>query len=257
MNAKPPTIDRPKVVEPHQWQVRGPDLDSLIRATEPVRPTDLDQTVNSTCLKHLINDKGEKVLSRSCFSMAVRGEGNIIEIQHGPLSWTHDFTLVNLSTGREWRAPDEYITYLTLGRAAGYPVETILNLDLGKHQGYGFIDRGAVLTPPQWKQILSFPNLRRLRLSGRIVPELPSGLFNSTSLELLDLSRCALDELPKNVGSLRKLKELDLSYNEIRVLPASLYGMKHLRRLVLTGNPLPEKILQSLRQSLPGTEILF
>jgi Leucine-rich repeat (LRR) protein len=113
-------------------------------------------------------------------------------------------------------------------------------------------------------------------LSNQGLVNIPSSVFNQTSLEELDISHNLLtgaipaeirhlsnlrvlnasDNLmtgvPAEIGQLQKLETLDLSNNQLTGLPNELGNLKNLKILNLSGNQYSQQDLESIRSSLPS-----
>jgi internalin A len=106
-------------------------------------------------------------------------------------------------------------------------------------------------------------NSTSLDLSGSDLTELPSELFELSSLKRLKLGKYRIFPknrivyIPKQISNLVNLEELDLTDNLIDTLPDEIKNLKKLRRLVLSSNrftTLPVSIceLESLEELFLG-----
>ncbi|XP_064607052.1 uncharacterized protein LOC135471671 [Liolophura sinensis] len=90
-----------------------------------------------------------------------------------------------------------------------------------------------------------FYGMRKLKIRGRDLTNIPNSLFNLIDLEVLDLSperQSCLDyklaEIPPNIGKLVNLKVLCLDTNELLEVPVQICLLKNLERLALSNNNL-------------------
>ena len=106
-------------------------------------------------------------------------------------------------------------------------------------------------------EIERLKNLQELALSFNLEVELPSTLAKIQSLEELDLANSNLTEIPAAVYKLDNLKTLNLSGNQISTLSSEVTHLISLKYLILTGNSLAAKDIESLKQLLPETQIVY
>lgn len=95
--------------------------------------------------------------------------------------------------------------------------------------------------------------------SGPQLLEIPSHIFETDALEVLDLSGNAIERIPPEIGKLHRLKSLSVAANRLTSLPPELFELKSLERLDITGNALrfvPQGImsLPNLRQLSFGAD---
>ena len=98
-------------------------------------------------------------------------------------------------------------------------------------------------------QLRSFPeifgemgNLRKLKLDGTAIEELPESIQYLQGLQYLDLTGCNnLVRLPESIGYLKSLMTLCCSScSNLRVFPKISENMENLRRLYLSGTSIKE-----------------
>ena len=106
-------------------------------------------------------------------------------------------------------------------------------------------------------EIKKLKNLQELALSFNPEVELPSTLAKIQSLEELDLANSNLTEIPAAVYKLDNLKTLNLSGNQISTISSEVTDLISLKYLILTGNSLAAKDIESLKQLLPETQIVY
>ncbi|XP_053378295.1 toll-like receptor 2 [Mercenaria mercenaria] len=83
--------------------------------------------------------------------------------------------------------------------------------------------------------IVSYPNLKRLKLSSNQLTRIPKEMFQrNKNLETIDLSDNLLQQITFNLNNLSNLKVLDLRNNRISVLDQN--SMKILNSLLVTNN---------------------
>ena len=82
--------------------------------------------------------------------------------------------------------------------------------------------------------------LRKLRLEGNLLRELPVPILDLKRLEELGLGCNQLTGLPDGIGGLTSLMELWLVSNEISYLPTSMGSLSRLQKLELSANALHE-----------------
>lgn len=125
--------------------------------------------------------------------------------------------------------------------------------------------------------------LKALNLSGRMLTEIPEGVFTLTNLtalylgenqlttlpseiekltklETFELSRNKLKTLPTEIGKLAKLTSLNISHNQLTTLPSEVGELANLQRLILHDNlltDLPNEIgrLINLRTLRLGSDV--
>ena len=79
-------------------------------------------------------------------------------------------------------------------------------------------------------------NRNEVNLSSEDLTELPKGLINNSSMEILNLSYNQIETLPSQIQNWKSLKILDLEYNKMRSLPAEIGKLKNLEELDISGN---------------------
>ncbi|KAK2191645.1 hypothetical protein NP493_48g02031 [Ridgeia piscesae] len=91
----------------------------------------------------------------------------------------------------------------------------------------------------------SYPGLKRLKIRGRDLMQLPLELFSITELEVLDLSperesslAFSVMRVPSAIGRLVNLRVLMLDTNELTELPVELGTLSNLERMSLSNNHL-------------------
>ncbi|KAI0212628.1 hypothetical protein LSAT2_002427 [Lamellibrachia satsuma] len=91
----------------------------------------------------------------------------------------------------------------------------------------------------------SYPGMKRLKIRGRDLVQLPLEIFSITELEVLDLSPeresslCfSVVRIPSAIGRLVNLRVLMLDTNELTDLPAELTALSNLERMSLSNNHL-------------------
>ena len=80
--------------------------------------------------------------------------------------------------------------------------------------------------------------LINLHLCGLKLAQIPSEVWQFSSLQELDLFYNQLSTLPAEIGQLSSLQELHLHENQLSTLPAEIGQLSSLQRLDLHGNPL-------------------
>jgi len=91
-------------------------------------------------------------------------------------------------------------------------------------------------------------------LDGSLIGE----IRQMSQLTLLDVSYNNMTGMPAEIGQLSRLVTLDYSYNQITGLPNELANLRNnLKTFDLTGNPIDQATISSLRASLPNTTIIF
>mgnify|MGYP003420209262 CR=1 len=91
-------------------------------------------------------------------------------------------------------------------------------------------------------------------LDGSLIGE----IRQMSKLKILDVSYNKMTGMPAEIGQLSNLETLNYSYNDITGLPNELANLKNnLKEFDLTGNPLSQDQISSLRASLPDTNIIF
>ncbi|PRP81868.1 LRR receptor-like serine/threonine-protein kinase GSO2-like [Planoprotostelium fungivorum] len=80
-------------------------------------------------------------------------------------------------------------------------------------------------------------SLRHLDLSSNGFSRLPSSLFNSTSIEMLNVEQNEIDGTEIDFENMTNLREIRLSQNKYRgAIPSSLCDLPHLKVVALDGN---------------------
>jgi Leucine-rich repeat (LRR) protein len=116
-----------------------------------------------------------------------------------------------------------------------------------------------------------------LNLSNQGLKNIPSNVFNQTSLEelnisynlltgaiqaeirhltnlkVLNASNNLMTGVPAEIGQLQKLEILDLSNNKLTGLPNELGNLKNLKTFDLSGNQYSQQDLDYIRGKLPST----
>jgi internalin A len=85
--------------------------------------------------------------------------------------------------------------------------------------------------------------------------EPPVWLAEMKSLEELWLASHTLERLPPEILSLPKLRRLHLWYSNLTSVPEELFSCTKLKELRITSNPLPDGVVERLREALPKTTI--
>lgn len=84
--------------------------------------------------------------------------------------------------------------------------------------------------------VLTYKNLRHLRLNDNFLRRLPTEIAELEALEVLELSGNQLRKLPKALLSLKKLKRIQLGRNNLKQFPSFLAQLPALEALELTGS---------------------
>ena len=91
-------------------------------------------------------------------------------------------------------------------------------------------------------------------LDGSLIGE----IRQMSQLETLDVSYNKMTGMPAEIGQLSKLQSLNYSYNDITGLPNELKNLKNnLKEFNLTGNPLNQDQIQTIKTLLPNTTIIY
>lgn len=91
-------------------------------------------------------------------------------------------------------------------------------------------------------------------LDGSLIGE----IRQMSKLKVLDVSYNKMTGMPAEIGQLSSLETLNYSNNSITGLPNELSKLKdNLKEFNLSGNPLSQAQINSLRASLPNTNIIF
>ena len=117
--------------------------------------------------------------------------------------------------------------------------------------------KGRVYTSLEEIRAESPMQITRVDLSDKELKNFPGDLSDLRNLEFLNLSNNELTKLPDDICDFRKLKELNLSNNDISKLPECLYRMKNLETLFIQGNDIPISQILSLKDRLPGVQIIM
>ncbi|MDR1181576.1 MAG: hypothetical protein LBL13_06330 [Bacteroidales bacterium] len=86
------------------------------------------------------------------------------------------------------------------------------------------------------QQILQYPHLQELHLTGMRLKEVPEVVWTLTHLTVLDLSNNRLDSLSYRIGDLIHLERLILNRNYLIFLPVEIIHLSHLSFLDLWSN---------------------
>jgi Leucine-rich repeat (LRR) protein len=171
-------------------------------------------------------------------------------------SWlVYDRTTVNktaapgTSSSRSYGANtlNESGTHLTAVGSGIYNQAALTSLDLSYN---------SLKTLPS--QMGRMTNLQVLKLDhnqldGSLIAEI-----RLMPLTTLDVSYNNMTGMPAEIGQLNKLVTLNYSYNKITGLPNELANLKNnLKTFNLTGNPLSQGTIDTLRTALPNTNIIF
>lgn len=106
-------------------------------------------------------------------------------------------------------------------------------------------------------EITQLTQLTTLQIEDAEISTLPFEIGNLINLEILIIKRSNLETLPASIGNLVWLRELDLSGNHLFTLPTEIGNLVLLEKLDLTGNPVSPSEIESLKESLPNTEIIY
>ncbi|GLD94584.1 hypothetical protein PINS_up003195 [Pythium insidiosum] len=88
-------------------------------------------------------------------------------------------------------------------------------------------------------------SLKKVYLQNNQLTKLHASLGRCTKLEVLNVEDNRLTKVAKRIGELPKLKHLLLANNQIAELPFNpLEKAPGLRRLTLSGNALPQEMLE-------------
>ena len=91
-------------------------------------------------------------------------------------------------------------------------------------------------------------------LDGSLIGE----IRQMSKLKVLDVSYNKMTGMPAELGQLSNLETLNYSNNSITGLPNELSKLKNnLKEFNLSGNPLSQSQINSLKASLPNTNIIF
>jgi Leucine-rich repeat (LRR) protein len=86
------------------------------------------------------------------------------------------------------------------------------------------------------QQILQYPHLQELHLTGMRLKEVPEVVWTLTHLTILDLSNNRLDSLSYKIGNLIHLQKLILNRNYLYALPVEIIHLSDLFFLDLWSN---------------------
>ncbi|KAL3310004.1 hypothetical protein Ciccas_011437 [Cichlidogyrus casuarinus] len=95
----------------------------------------------------------------------------------------------------------------------------------------------------------NYPGMKKIKIQGKDLTNLPLELFNLTEIQVLDMSpereACLyykLPHIPPAIGDTRleNLKVLLLDTNDLKVIPPELCQLKFLQKLCLSNNNLKE-----------------
>ena len=100
-------------------------------------------------------------------------------------------------------------------------------------------------------------NASALDLSKLGLSELPSELWELTSLTMLNLNFNSLTILPPEIGELTNLEKLWLDYNGLTALPSEIVNLTNLTTLDLNGNPLEKPPLEVARKGIGAIREYF
>lgn len=91
-------------------------------------------------------------------------------------------------------------------------------------------------------------------LDGSLIGE----IRQMAKLKQLDVSYNKMTGMPAEIGQLSNIETLNYSYNKIDGLPNELGNLKsNLKEFNLTGNPLSQDQINTLKAQLPNTHIIF
>lgn len=103
--------------------------------------------------------------------------------------------------------------------------------------------------------ILRFPNLQILNLSGNKIKSVPDEIQDLKNLQVLVLTNNRLRALPAGMRELQHLNQLYLGRNKIVQMPAWVGGLSKLRKLDLAFNHFTTYEIELLQTRLPKCEI--
>lgn len=118
-----------------------------------------------------------------------------------------------------------------------------------------YLDKKNLLKLP--KEIAHLKNLETISASYNNLKGLPETFSELQNLWYLELSYNEITSLPENIGNFQGLELLNLRHNNIQTLPDSLSNLKKLHTLNLRGNPLNPLEVETLREKMPGCDIIF
>ncbi len=108
------------------------------------------------------------------------------------------------------------------------------------------------------EQLLREPEkIITLDLSFRDLERVPREVLQFPNLRRLDLKGNRIRELPSFIGDLTALRELDIRMNRLKTLPPQMINLTGLQRLFVTGNPFERTALDRLRAQMFSTNIIF
>lgn len=105
------------------------------------------------------------------------------------------------------------------------------------------------------REILLFPNLQVLDLSGNRFKSLPDEIGQLRKLETLNLFNNRLKYLPLSLKELEELKVMYVGRNRLVEVPAWIGGLSKLRKLDVSYNLLTDYEIEKVQELLPRCEI--
>lgn len=124
--------------------------------------------------------------------------------------------------------------------------------DLGELRDLWLADNPLEALP---RGITRLRKLRFLHLGGLPWREPPVWLAEMKSLEELWLASHTLARLPREILTLPRLRRLHLWYSNLESVPEELFSCTKLEELRIGNNPLPDDVMNRLREALPKTTI--
>lgn len=89
-------------------------------------------------------------------------------------------------------------------------------------------------------ELKKFVKLKKLKLKGQSISELPAWIGELTTLENLDVSETGIRELPKSMAELKKLNFLNISCTAIYRLPNWISELTNIQSLDITNTAIDE-----------------
>ncbi len=100
-----------------------------------------------------------------------------------------------------------------------------------------------------FQRLLDVPNLESLKISGKMITQIPAGISRLNNLQWLDVSGNQIKVVPAEIGKLAKLEQLILSNNKIKELPPEIGNLLKLKGLYLANNDLASLPVEITRLS--------
>lgn len=139
--------------------------------------------------------------------------------------------------------PENKVTSYELKEALRNP-EGVCRLDLS--------GKGLTEFP---KEILKFPNLKRLILNNNQLSSIPDEIENMKTVLVIDISDNKFEKVPRGITRMVWLDQLALSNNPIQSLPSGLFGLTELTQLHLNGTKISD--LSASIKYLSKLELLY